>query len=162
MMRVVLAAAAITGSLAGCATETPTASPPVSASTTASERASASAGAVEPPRLPPVGGVPQMTINGVAGSLVSYCWVDGCVDGVLPDPSRLEAVRPPFDVRMPEAGTIASVTAVGPDELAPDNRIEIGFEDSRIGDVPEGTVMLQIFLSLQPAGDAFFVWGVDS
>jgi hypothetical protein len=71
-------------------------------------------------------------------------------------------VRPPFDVRLPEAGTIQSVTAVGPDELAPDNRIEIGFEGSRIGDLPEGTVMLQVFLSLQPAGDAFFVWAVDS
>jgi hypothetical protein len=114
----------------------------------------------EAPPLEPVGDVPRMTINDVAGSLVSYCWADGCADGVLPDPSTLDPVTPPFGVRMPAGGTIEHVVAVGPNPADEHNQIDVEFEGSRIGELPEGTVMIQVSVTLAPAGSAFFVWAI--
>jgi hypothetical protein len=88
---------------------------------------------------------PEALVNGVAGELVTYCWVDGCADGVVPDPSMLSLVTGPYRVTVPAGAEIAEVTAWGPGEQQLEHA-EVPHTSTSFGRVPEGAVMLSILV----------------
>jgi hypothetical protein len=103
---------------------------------------------------------PATFINDVAGRPVSWCWGNGCADGIVTSPLGLPAVTPPFKVTLPPDSHIEGVEAVGP--AAPgDESVAVPFDGTEIGEIPPGAVMLNVFVRFEPGGDASYYWAVN-
>lgn len=112
------------------------------------------------PAPPPVEGPdtpPLAAINGVEGVLVSFCWKLGCADGVPGAPDTLPTISPPLDLEIPDGASVAGVTAWNGLQINP-RSLEVPFEGTSIGDVPEGTAMLSVFVTFDQGGDAVYYW----
>ena len=103
---------------------------------------------------------PPVVINGVAGRPVSWCWGGGCSDGFVNSPNILPAVNPPFDVQLPPSSRIEGVAGVGP-AAAGGRSVEVPHQDTEIGDVPDGAVMLNVFIRFDNGGDASYFWALN-
>jgi hypothetical protein len=100
---------------------------------------------------------PPTTINGVAGKPTTWCWATACVDGVASGPDGLPIISSPFEVRLPDGAQIEAVSAYLDRPGAP---VQVTWEGTEIGPVPEGTVMLNVFVRLAPNGDASYYWAI--
>ena len=103
---------------------------------------------------------PPVAINGVAGRPVSWCWGGGCADGFVNSPDILPAVNPPFDIQLPPGSRIEGVEAVGP-AAAGGQRINVPYEGTEIGEVPDGAMMLSVFIRFDEGGDASYYWALN-
>jgi hypothetical protein len=103
---------------------------------------------------------PDAFINDVAGELVTFCWTNGCADGVVTDPSTLPGVSGPFVVTLPDGAEIAGVTAWGPGAPNPAT-VEVPHTRTTFGEVPENTAMLSIFVYFEQGGDAAYYWALE-
>ncbi len=104
---------------------------------------------------------PELVINGEAGKPVTWCWGNACVDGFLNDPSLAPAVAAPFEVLLPAGSRIEGVSAIGPGAPGRQESVEVPFEGTDIGDVPEGAVMLNVFVRFADGGDASYFWALN-
>ena len=102
---------------------------------------------------------PPLLINGVAGRPVSWCWIGGCADGFVNSPLILPRVSPPFEVELPQGARIEGVAGVGP-AAAGGRSVEVEHEGTEIGDIPEGAVMLNVFVRFDAGGDASYYWAL--
>ncbi|HET9417582.1 MAG TPA: hypothetical protein VFP30_08610 [Candidatus Limnocylindria bacterium] len=118
---------------------------------------------IEPEPMEPdpigLGEPPDAFINDVAGQLVTYCWTNGCADGVVTDPTTLPSVVGPYVVTLPGGAEIAGVTAWGPAAPNP-AAVEVPHTATTFGRVPENSVMLSIFVYFEQGGDAAYYWAL--
>lgn len=115
----------------------------------------------EPPAqdVPALQQPPPVLINGVAGRPVSWCWIGGCADGFVHSPLVLPEVSPPFEVELPEGARIEGVAGVGP-AAAGGVRVEVEHDGTEIGEVPDGAVMLNVFVRFDLRGDGSYYWAL--
>ncbi len=102
---------------------------------------------------------PPLSINGVPGQPISFCWVNGCADGVWPPAMALPEVRAPLVMALPDGARVDGVSAyrAGPNaQPAP-----VDFAGNQIGPVPEGAVTLSVFVIFEGGGDAFYAWSIE-
>jgi hypothetical protein len=104
---------------------------------------------------------PKLEINGVAGELVTWCWKGGCADGFLHDPALAPAIAAPFEVQLPAGSRIESVSAIGPGAPGRQQSVEVPFDGSTIGEVPDGAIMLNVFIRFAEGGDGSYYWALN-
>jgi hypothetical protein len=145
----------------GIGTDLPTTSPKAGAATASVDLDVSPSMALEPAEPQPVAPAipPDAFINGVAGDLITFCWTNGCADGVVTDPTTLPEVTGPFVVTLPEGAQIAGVTAWGPGAPNPE-AVEVPHTSTTFGRVPDNTMMLSIFVYFEQGGDAAYYWAL--
>ena len=110
---------------------------------------------------PPPNEPPDLFINGEPGRPVTWCWGGACVDGFLHDPRLAPAIAAPFEVRLPAGTRIEEVSAIGPGAPGGQEFIEVPFGGTVIGDIPEGAIMLNVFIRFVDGGDASYYWALN-
>ncbi len=116
------------------------------------------AGVDEPP---PLVEPPDLVINGEPGRPVTWCWDGACVDGFIHDPRLVPAIAEPFEVELPAASRIEGIYAIGPGAPGARESIEVPFAGTDVGDVPEGAIMLNVFIRFGDGGDASYYWALN-
>ena len=82
------------------------------------------------------------------------------VDGFVNSPDILPAVTPPFDVHLPPSTRIEVVRGVGP-AAAGGKSVNVPYEGTEIGAVPEGAMMLSVSIRFDEGGDPSYYWALD-
>ena len=104
---------------------------------------------------------PPLFINGVAGRAISWCWVTSCVDGAIPEPDGLPEVTAPFELQVPENAAIEGISVYLRGDMDRRNPVNVAHTELTLGPVPEGAVILTVFVFLEPSGDAFYAWALE-
>jgi hypothetical protein len=112
------------------------------------------------PAAPDIVEPPELLINGTAGKPTSWCWGHSCVDGILGFAGGLPVVGPPFEVELPAGASIEGASAIGPGHPAEREQVQIPFTDTTVGAVPDGAVIVTVFVRFAQGGDAGYAWAL--
>ncbi len=104
---------------------------------------------------------PNAYINGRAGTLTDYCWINVCADGFGAEgPDGLPLVSRPLELTLPEGSRLGDVTAYTEDQRG---SYPVSVDGGELGEIPADAALLNVFLQFpditdQHSGDASYWW----
>ena len=104
-----------------------------------------------PPDFPPV-----VTINGVAGSLGSFCGPLGCADSGMP--GELPVVTEPLALAIPPGSHLVQAVSRSPGATGQGEPLD--FEGGQLIGVPDDAVSISVSFRWPAGGDANYYWAV--